>query len=104
LLVVTGLAWTEVGGEILFVETSLSRGKGNLTLTGNLGEVMKESAILALEYIKSHADYLGIKHEVFEKWMYTSMYPKWQSQEGLRWYYDGDLTSIGIYRVKLGQT
>ncbi|MEW5845813.1 MAG: endopeptidase La [Bacteroidota bacterium] len=66
--VVTGLAWTEVGGEILFVETSLSRGKGNLTLTGNLGEVMKESAILALEYIKSHAEYLGIKPEVFEKW------------------------------------
>jgi ATP-dependent Lon protease len=66
--VVTGLAWTEVGGEILFVETSLSRGKGNLTLTGNLGEVMKESAILALEYIKSHADYLDIKPEVFEKW------------------------------------
>ena len=66
--VVTGLAWTEVGGEILFVETSLSRGKGNLTLTGNLGEVMKESAILALEYLKSHADYLGLKSEVFEKW------------------------------------
>jgi len=66
--VVTGLAWTEVGGEILFVETSLSRGKGNLTLTGNLGEVMKESAILALEYLKSHADYLDLKSEVFEKW------------------------------------
>lgn len=66
--VVTGLAWTEVGGEILFVETSLSRGKGNLTLTGNLGDVMKESAVLALEYIKSHADDLGIKSEVFEKW------------------------------------
>ncbi len=66
--VVTGLAWTETGGEILFVETSLSRGKGNLTLTGNLGEVMKESAILALEYIKSHAENLNIKPEVFEKW------------------------------------
>jgi ATP-dependent Lon protease len=66
--VVTGLAWTEVGGEILFVETSLSKGKGNLTLTGNLGDVMKESAVLALEYIKSHADYLNIKPEVFEKW------------------------------------
>ena len=49
----TGLAWTAVGGEILFVETSLSRGKGGrLTLTGNLGDVMKESAMLALEYIK----------------------------------------------------
>ena len=66
--VVTGLAWTAVGGEILFVETSLSRGKGTLTLTGNLGEVMKESAIIALEYLKSHADILNIKPEVFEKW------------------------------------
>ncbi len=66
--VVTGLAWTEVGGEILFVETSLSKGKGNLTITGNLGEVMKESAVLALEYIKSHADQLSINPEIFERW------------------------------------
>lgn len=66
--VVTGLAWTETGGEILFVETSLSRGKGNLTITGNLGDVMKESTIIALEYLKAHSDLLGIKSEVFEKW------------------------------------
>ena len=66
--VVTGLAWTETGGEILFVETSLSRGKGNLTITGNLGEVMKESTVIALEYLKAHSDILGIKPEVFEKW------------------------------------
>ena len=67
--VVTGLAWTAVGGEILFIETSLSRGKGEkLTLTGNLGDVMKESAMLALEYIKSHAAGLDIPYEVFEKW------------------------------------
>lgn len=67
--VVVGLAWTAVGGEILFIETSLSRGKGeNLTLTGNLGDVMKESAILALEYIKSHASQIGIPYEVFEQW------------------------------------
>jgi ATP-dependent Lon protease len=67
--VVTGLAWTAVGGEILFVETSLSKGKGaKLTLTGNLGEVMKESAILALEYIKSHASRFDIPEDVFEKW------------------------------------
>ncbi len=66
--VVTGLAWTEVGGEILFVETSLSKGKGKLTITGNLGEVMKESAILALEYLKSHCDMLEIKPEVFDNW------------------------------------
>jgi ATP-dependent Lon protease len=66
--VVTGLAWTEVGGEILFVETSLSRGKGGLTITGNLGDVMKESTVIALEYIKAHSDLLGIKSEIFEKW------------------------------------
>ena len=66
--VVTGLAWTAVGGEILFVETSLSKGKGSLTLTGNLGEVMKESAMLALEYIKSHAEELGLNSEIFNNW------------------------------------
>lgn len=66
--VVTGLAWTPVGGEILFVETSLSRGKGMLTLTGNLGDVMKESATLAYEYLKAHASEFGIDNQVFEKW------------------------------------
>ncbi len=66
--VVTGLAWTAVGGEILFVETSLSKGEGKLTLTGNLGEVMKESAVIALEYIKSHAASLGLNTDVFKKW------------------------------------
>ena len=67
--VVTGLAWTAVGGEILFVESSLSRGKGSkLTLTGNLGDVMKESAMLALEYIHAHASLFGINEELFENW------------------------------------
>ncbi len=66
--VVTGLAWTAVGGEILFIEVSLSPGKGHLKLTGNLGEVMKESAIIALEYLKAHAANLNIAPEVFEKW------------------------------------
>lgn len=66
--VVTGLAWTETGGQILYVETSLSKGKGNLTLTGNLGEVMKESAILALEYLKAHASKLQLPENVFEHW------------------------------------
>jgi ATP-dependent Lon protease len=67
--VVTGLAWTAVGGEILFVETSLSKGKGGkLTLTGNLGDVMKESAMLALEYIKAHSSILAIDDEIFENW------------------------------------
>jgi ATP-dependent Lon protease len=66
--VVTGLAWTAVGGEILFVEVSLSPGKGILTITGNLGDVMKESAALAFEYLRSHADLLSIPPELFEKW------------------------------------
>jgi len=67
--VVTGLAWTSVGGEILFIETSLSKGKGNkLTLTGNLGDVMKESAILALEYVKAHAETLDIDYRIFDNW------------------------------------
>lgn len=67
--VVTGLAWTAVGGEILFIETSVSRSKGpKLTLTGNLGDVMKESAVLALEYIKAHADKLHIDYRVFDHW------------------------------------
>ena len=71
--VVTGLAWTAVGGEILFVETSLSRGKGGrLTLTGNLGDVMKESAMLALEYIKAHASLLNLDEEVFDNWNLAS--------------------------------
>lgn len=66
--VVTGLAWTATGGEILFVETSLSRGKGNLTLTGNLGDVMKESAVIALEYLKAHAQMLDLPETFSEKW------------------------------------
>ncbi len=66
--VVTGLAWTPVGGDILFIETSLSRGNGKLTLTGNLGDVMKESATIALEYLKSHSGTLKLSPKVFEQW------------------------------------
>ncbi|MDP4224183.1 MAG: endopeptidase La [Bacteroidota bacterium] len=66
--VVTGLAWTAAGGEILFVETSISRGNGKLTLTGNLGEVMKESAVIALEYLKSNTDMLDLPDNFSEKW------------------------------------
>ena len=67
--VVTGLAWTAVGGEILFIETSISRSKSpRLTLTGNLGDVMKESAVLALEYVKAHAGLLGIDYRIFDNW------------------------------------
>ena len=66
--VVTGLAWTRVGGDILFIESILSKGKGNLTITGNLGKVMKESATIAMEYIKANADSFGINSEVFDKY------------------------------------
>ncbi|WP_083187070.1 endopeptidase La [Polaribacter vadi] len=66
--VVTGLAWTRVGGDILFIESILSKGKGTLSITGNLGTVMKESATIALQYIKSNAEEFGIKPEVLEKY------------------------------------
>ena len=66
--VVTGLAWTRVGGDILFIESILSKGKGTMTITGNLGTVMKESATIAMEYIKSNAEDFGINPEVFEKY------------------------------------
>lgn len=66
--VVTGLAWTSVGGDILFIESILSKGKGAMTITGNLGQVMKESATIAMEYIKSNAELLGINPEIFEKY------------------------------------
>ena len=66
--VVTGLAWTSVGGDILFIESILSKGKGMLNITGNLGKVMKESATIAMEYIKSNADSFGIDPTVFAKY------------------------------------
>jgi ATP-dependent Lon protease len=66
--VVTGLAWTRVGGDILFIESILSKGKGNLTITGNLGKVMKESATIAMEYIKSNAKDLDLDPDIFEKY------------------------------------
>ncbi|REE25552.1 endopeptidase La [Winogradskyella pacifica] len=66
--VVTGLAWTSVGGDILFIESILSKGKGTLSITGNLGKVMKESATIAMEYIKANADEFGIDPEVFGKY------------------------------------
>ena len=75
--VVTGLAWTAVGGEILFVESSLSKGKGEkLTLTGNLGDVMKESAVIAMQYLKSHSQMLGIDYELFDKYNVHSHVPE----------------------------
>jgi ATP-dependent Lon protease len=65
--VVTGLAWTSVGGDILFIESSITKGKGKLTLTGNLGDVMKESAVIALEFLKAHSDWLGLSQEIFDE-------------------------------------
>tara|TARA_B100001059_G_C17823119_1_gene579596 strand:+ start:478 stop:2889 length:2412 start_codon:yes stop_codon:yes gene_type:complete len=64
--VVTGLAWTSIGGDVLFIESSITKGKGKLTLTGNLGDVMKESAIIALEYLKAHSDMINTKQEAFD--------------------------------------
>ncbi len=66
--VVTGLAWTAAGGQILYIESSLSKGKGAFTITGNLGDVMKESAKIAVEYLRSHASTIDINPEVFDKW------------------------------------
>ena len=66
--VVTGLAWTRVGGDILFIESTLSKGKGKLTITGNLGKVMSESATIALEYIKSNCKLFDIDPEVFDRY------------------------------------
>jgi len=66
--VVTGLAWTAVGGDVLYIESSITQGKGKLTLTGNLGDVMKESAVIALEYLKSHAHWFKLDPSIFEKY------------------------------------
>ena len=66
--VVTGLAWTSVGGDILFIESTLSKGKGQMTITGNLGKVMKESSTISLEYLKSHSEEYGISNDVFSNW------------------------------------
>lgn len=66
--VVTGLAWTQVGGEILYVESSLSRGKGSLTISGQLGDVMKESAVAALSYLRSNAESLNIDYRIFQQY------------------------------------
>ena len=66
--VVTGLAWTSVGGDILFIESILSKGKGNLSITGNLGKVMKESATIAMEYIKANAEEFGVRPEILQKY------------------------------------
>ena len=66
--VVTGLAWTSVGGDILFIESILSKGKGKLSVTGNLGKVMKESVTIAMEYLKAHAKNYNISSDIFEKW------------------------------------
>ena len=74
--VVTGLAWTPVGGDILFIESSLSKGKGRVTITGNLGDVMKESATIAMAYLKSHAEDFKIDYRVFDNWDVNIHFPE----------------------------
>ena len=74
--VVTGLAWTAVGGDILFIESAISSGKGNLTITGNLGKIMKESATIAMEYIKANASELGISKFNFDNYNYHIHVPE----------------------------
>ncbi len=74
--VVTGLAWTPAGGDILFIESSLNKGKGKLTVTGNLGDIMKESAVIAMAYLKAHADEFEIPHEDFDKWNVHIHFPE----------------------------
>jgi ATP-dependent Lon protease len=74
--VVTGLAWTPVGGDILFIESSLSKGKGRVTITGNLGDVMKESATIAMAYLKAHADDFKIDYRVFDNWDVNIHFPE----------------------------
>lgn len=74
--VVTGLAWTPVGGDILFIESSLSKGKGKVTITGNLGDVMKESATIAMAYLKAHADDFRIDYRVFDNWDVNIHFPE----------------------------
>jgi len=66
--VVTGLAWTSVGGDILFIESAISKGKGNLSITGNLGKIMKESATIAMEYIKANAEHMGLSEFKFDEY------------------------------------
>ena len=74
--VTTGLAWTQYGGEILFIESILSPGKGLLSITGNLGKVMKESATIALEFIKSNSSEFGIDSEIFKKYNFHLHVPE----------------------------
>ena len=86
--VVTGLAWTSVGGDILFIESSLSRGKGKLSVTGNLGKVMKESVTIAMEYLKSHASMYDISSDVFDRWNVHVHVPEGASKRwSFSWYH-----------------
>ncbi len=74
--VVTGLAWTSVGGTILYVEASISKGKGKVSTTGNLGDVMKESVVVAMNYIRANAEAFDIPHEVFDSWNLHVHFPE----------------------------
>ena len=100
--VAVGLAWTYVGGDILFIETSLSDGKGELKLTGNLGNVMKESASTALTYLQANAKKYGIDPKIFDKEKYSYTCARRSCSE--RWskcrYYHDDFNCFCIYREK----
>lgn len=89
--VVTGLAWTSVGGDILFIETIVSKGRGKLTLSGQLGDVMKESAMTALSYLKAHAEILGIDHRLFEQYDLHIHFPEGATPK------DGPSAGIAIF-------
>ena len=100
--IVTGLAWTRVGGDILFIESILSKGKGALTITGNLGTVMKESATIAMEYIKGNANFLNIDPSVFSKYnvhihVPEGATPKDGPSAGV---YHANLASVAIYTTQ----
>ena len=101
--VVTGLAWTSVGGDILFIESSITQGKGKLTLTGNLGDVMKESAVTALSYLKSNAEVLDIHYKIFDHYdLHT--YPCTGGSNSKRWAkcrnYHVNLVGIFVYSAQ----
>ena len=89
--VVTGLAWTPVGGDILFIETTLSKGKGKLSVTGNLGQVMKESVTIAMEYLKSHSSLYNIDPNIFQQWNVHVHVPEGATPK------DGPSAGITIY-------
>ena len=97
--VVTGLAWTPVGGDILFIESSLSKGKGKLEITGNLGKVMKESSAIAMKYIKANVDTLGIDASIFDQYDVHIHVPEGATPKDgpSGWNYDANSFNFFVY-------